>query len=75
MGATDPTSGTVSLHEIVRGFSALIKTGWKPLRTSALFQHRYYMLVIYCSAVILASWDAEEVTVTALFPGLLITPL
>ena len=74
MGATDPTSGTVSLHEIVRGFGALMKTGWKPLRTSALFQQQYYM-VIYCSAVILASWDAEEVTVTVLFPGLLITPI
>lgn len=33
MGAADPTSGTVSLHEIVRGFGVLLKTGWKPLRT------------------------------------------
>ncbi|KAI0650552.1 Zn-dependent exopeptidase [Trametes meyenii] len=32
MGAVDPTSGTVSLHEVVRGFGALLKTGWKPLR-------------------------------------------
>ena len=34
MGAADPTSGTVSLIEIVRGFGALLKKGWKPLRTS-----------------------------------------
>ena len=33
MGATDPTSGTVSLHEVVRGLGALTKRGWKPLRT------------------------------------------
>ncbi|KAI0772109.1 Zn-dependent exopeptidase [Trametes elegans] len=32
MGAVDPTSGTVSLHEVVRGFGALLKTGWRPLR-------------------------------------------
>lgn len=32
MGAVDPTSGTVSLHEVVRGFGALLKSGWKPLR-------------------------------------------
>jgi len=33
MGATDPTSGTVSLHEVVRGLGALTRRGWKPLRT------------------------------------------
>ncbi|KAJ7653468.1 Zn-dependent exopeptidase [Mycena rosella] len=33
MGATDPSSGTVSVHEAVRGFGALMKKGWKPLRT------------------------------------------
>ncbi|KAI9000835.1 Zn-dependent exopeptidase [Trametes punicea] len=32
MGAADPTSGTVSIHEVVRGFGALLKQGWKPLR-------------------------------------------
>ncbi|KAM5535507.1 hypothetical protein V8D89_010844 [Ganoderma adspersum] len=32
MGAADPTSGTVSIHEVVRGFGALLKNGWKPLR-------------------------------------------
>jgi len=32
MGAVDPVSGTVSLHEIIRGFGALLKSGWKPLR-------------------------------------------
>ena len=38
MGAADPTSGTVSLIEIVRGFGALLKKGWKPLRTSMAFK-------------------------------------
>jgi N-acetylated-alpha-linked acidic dipeptidase len=33
MGAADPTSGTVSLHEVIRGFGVLLKHGWKPLRT------------------------------------------
>jgi hypothetical protein len=33
MGAADPTSGTVSLFEIVRGFGHLLRNGWKPLRT------------------------------------------
>ncbi|KAF9478208.1 Zn-dependent exopeptidase [Pholiota conissans] len=33
MGAADPTSGTVSLHEIIRGYGELLRKGWKPLRT------------------------------------------
>jgi len=33
MGAADPTSGTVSLHEVIRGLGALLRKGWKPLRT------------------------------------------
>lgn len=33
MGASDPTSGTASLHEVIRGFGVLLKDGWKPLRT------------------------------------------
>ncbi|KAG6890542.1 hypothetical protein C0992_000802 [Termitomyces sp. T32_za158] len=33
LGAADPTSGTVSLHEIIRGFGALLRNGWRPLRT------------------------------------------
>lgn len=32
LGAVDPVSGTVSLHEIIRGFGELLKNGWKPLR-------------------------------------------
>ncbi|KAL6305814.1 hypothetical protein BKA93DRAFT_824614 [Sparassis latifolia] len=32
MGAVDPVSGTVSLHEVIRGFGALLQGGWKPLR-------------------------------------------
>lgn len=33
MGATDPSSGTASVHEVIKGFGALLKGGWKPLRT------------------------------------------
>jgi len=33
LGGADPISGTVSLHEVIRGFGALLKKGWKPLRT------------------------------------------
>ncbi|KAL5527109.1 hypothetical protein ACEPAG_5900 [Sanghuangporus baumii] len=33
LGAADPTSGTVSLHEMIRGFGTLLRAGWKPLRT------------------------------------------
>ncbi|EPQ59121.1 Zn-dependent exopeptidase [Gloeophyllum trabeum ATCC 11539] len=33
MGAVDPVSGTVSIHEIVKGFGELIRNGWRPLRT------------------------------------------
>ena len=33
MGATDPTSGTASINEVIRGLGVLLKSGWKPLRT------------------------------------------
>lgn len=33
MGATDPSSGTASVHEVIRGLGELRKKGWKPLRT------------------------------------------
>ncbi|KAF7967266.1 hypothetical protein HWV62_35015 [Athelia sp. TMB] len=33
LGASDPTSGTVSMHEVIRGLGVLLKNGWKPLRT------------------------------------------
>ncbi|BGO96033.1 hypothetical protein NBRC10512_002451 [Rhodotorula toruloides] len=32
-GASDPNSGTSSMHETVRAFGALLEKGWKPLRT------------------------------------------
>lgn len=35
-GAGDPNSGTASVHEIVKGFGALLEQGWKPLRTIVL---------------------------------------
>ncbi|KAF8551474.1 Zn-dependent exopeptidase [Imleria badia] len=33
LGASDPSSGTVSVHEAIRGFGTLLRNGWKPLRT------------------------------------------
>ena len=33
LGGADPSSGTASLHEIVRAFGTLIRSGWKPVRT------------------------------------------
>ena len=44
MGAADPTSGTVSLHEIIRGYGALLRQGWKPLRTSEL--HIFFLVLV-----------------------------
>ncbi|GAA5997527.1 M28 family metallopeptidase [Rhodotorula paludigena] len=35
-GAVDPNSGTASVHETVRALGALLKLGWKPLRTILL---------------------------------------
>lgn len=32
-GASDPTSGTVSVTEIIRGLGKLLREGWIPLRT------------------------------------------
>jgi hypothetical protein len=45
MGAADPTSGTVSLLEIVRGFGVLLRKGWKPLRTGELFTERIALVL------------------------------
>ncbi|KAM5534221.1 hypothetical protein V8D89_012128 [Ganoderma adspersum] len=33
MGAVDPSSGTSSVHEVVRGLGTLLRHGWTPLRT------------------------------------------
>ncbi|CDO76560.1 hypothetical protein BN946_scf184982.g19 [Trametes cinnabarina] len=33
MGAADPSSGTASLHEVIRGLGELLRDGWTPLRT------------------------------------------
>ncbi|KAF8307013.1 hypothetical protein DL93DRAFT_2101420 [Clavulina sp. PMI_390] len=33
MGAADPTSGTVTMVEIVKGLGHLLRKGWRPLRT------------------------------------------
>lgn len=32
-GAGDPSSGTAAIHELMAGLGALLKTGWRPLRT------------------------------------------
>ncbi|KAH9850749.1 Zn-dependent exopeptidase [Lenzites betulinus] len=33
MGASDPSSGTSSIHEVIRGLGELLRNGWTPLRT------------------------------------------
>jgi len=35
-GAADPNSGTAQLLEVAKGLGALLKTGWRPLRTLIL---------------------------------------
>lgn len=35
-GAADPNSGTAQMIEVARGLGALLKTGWRPLRTIIL---------------------------------------
>ncbi|GAA6011120.1 hypothetical protein JCM10207_005504 [Rhodosporidiobolus poonsookiae] len=32
-GAGDPSSGTAAVHEVVRALGALVRKGWRPLRT------------------------------------------
>jgi len=62
MGAADPTSGIVSLHEVIRGFGALLKKGWKPLRTGTVrLITPKQMTLNLALIVVIASWDAEEV--------------
>jgi N-acetylated-alpha-linked acidic dipeptidase len=36
LGAADPSSGTTTVHEIIRGLGALYQKGWRPLRTIVL---------------------------------------
>lgn len=45
LGAADPSSGTASVYDVVRGFQTLREKGWKPMRS-----------------ILVASWDAEEVS-------------
>ncbi|KAI0375808.1 Zn-dependent exopeptidase [Pilatotrama ljubarskyi] len=33
MGASDPSSGTASIHEVIRGLGELLRNDWTPLRT------------------------------------------
>lgn len=33
LGGADPSSGTATQYELLRGLSELLKKGWKPLRT------------------------------------------
>jgi Zn-dependent M28 family amino/carboxypeptidase len=57
LGSADPTSGTASMHETIRGLGELLRKGWKPLRT-----------------IVIASWDAEEVSFSLHLPHLSLTP-
>lgn len=36
MGGGDPSSGTASQYEMVRGLGKLLSSGWKPMRTIVL---------------------------------------
>jgi hypothetical protein len=36
LGAGDPSSGTASMYEMIRGLGALLRKGWKPMRTIIL---------------------------------------
>jgi len=51
MGAADPSSGTASVHEVIRGFGVLLKKGWKPLRTIliASWDAEEVRLIVYCA--------------------------
>lgn len=33
LGGADPSSGTATVHEIMRGLSELRQKGWKPMRS------------------------------------------
>ncbi|WFD35125.1 glutamate carboxypeptidase II [Malassezia cuniculi] len=32
-GAVDPSSGSAVMHEVIRAFGTLLRTGWRPMRT------------------------------------------
>lgn len=58
-GASDPTSGTVSLHEMSKGLGELLRRGWKPLRTILLAswdaeEVRFIILLIKLLRLLLA---------------------
>jgi len=36
LGAADPTSGTVTVHELTKALGELLKQGWRPIRTIVL---------------------------------------
>ncbi len=69
MGAVDPTSGTVSLHEVVRGFGGLIRSGWKPARTivfaswdaeEVFIEHLFLFYIIYWRYPSMVSSEAQS---------------
>jgi len=57
MGAADPTSGTVSLNEIVRALGVLHEKGWKPLRTILIASWDGEEVYLSCSPL-----DATQVS-------------
>ncbi|KAJ7484085.1 Zn-dependent exopeptidase [Mycena galericulata] len=50
MGATDPSSGTASVHEVVRGLGALLRHGWRPLRTILIASWDGRPLISFCQS-------------------------
>lgn len=51
LGASDPSSGTASVHEAIRGFGTLLRDGWKPLRTILIASwdgEEVRILPLYC---------------------------
>jgi N-acetylated-alpha-linked acidic dipeptidase len=49
LGASDPTSGTVSLNEVVRGLGALYEKGWRPHRTILIATWDAEEVWLFCS--------------------------
>ncbi len=67
LGAADPSSGTASLHEVIKGFGELLKQGWKPLRTIVIASWdaeevncRSYLPVMYLTRTAVVRYDWEH---------------
>lgn len=49
LGASDPTSGTVSLNEVIRGLGALYEKGWRPHRTILIASWDAEEVCLFCT--------------------------